>query len=60
MTYKNMVGGNGLDSSGTEQGEVVGSCKYDNEPLNSMKPWNSLTLQNPAAYFLSNTLHHDV
>jgi hypothetical protein len=25
-----------------------------------MKPWNSLTLQNPAAYFLSNTLHHDV
>jgi hypothetical protein len=58
-SYKNIVGGYGLDSSGTGQGEVMGSCKY-NELLDSMKPWNSLTLQNPAAYFLSNTLHHDV
>jgi len=54
-----MVRGYGLDSSGREQGEVLGSCKYDNEPLDSMKPWNSLTLQNPVAYFLLNTLHHD-
>ena len=68
-----MVGEHGLDSSGTGQGEVVESCKYDNEPLDSMKPWyflmriancqglfpwNSLTLQNLAAYFLFNTLHY--
>jgi len=50
-SYRNMVGGYGLDSSGTEQGEVVGSCIYDNETLDSMKPWNSWTLQNPAAFF---------
>jgi hypothetical protein len=37
-SYKNMVGGYGLDSSGTAQGEVIGSCKY-NELLDSMKPW---------------------
>jgi len=55
-----MVGGYGLDSSGTGQGEVMGSCKCDNESLDSMKPWNSLILQNPVTYFLSNTLHHDV
>jgi len=54
-----MVGGYGLDSSGTGQREVVGPCKY-NEHFYSTKPGNSLTLQNPAAYFLSNTLHHDV
>jgi hypothetical protein len=39
-SYKNMVGGYGLDSSGKGQREVVGSCKYDNEPLDSTKPWN--------------------
>jgi hypothetical protein len=31
------VGRCGLDSSGSGEGPVAGSCEYDNEPLGSIK-----------------------
>jgi hypothetical protein len=31
------MGGHELDSSGAEQGQIVGSCEYGNDPYGSIK-----------------------
>lgn len=35
--YRNRVGGYGLDSSGTEQGPMAGSCEYGYKPSGLIK-----------------------
>jgi hypothetical protein len=42
--YGNMVGRCRLDSSGSGQGPVAGSCEHDNEPSDSIKGGGLLDL----------------
>jgi hypothetical protein len=37
MDYRNKVGSCGLDTSGSEQGPVMGSCEQANKPSGSIK-----------------------
>jgi hypothetical protein len=37
MDLQDVGWGHGLDVSGSEQGQVVGSCKHGNEPSGSIK-----------------------
>jgi hypothetical protein len=38
----NRMGGRGLDSSGSGQGQLVGFCEHGNEPSGSIKCWECL------------------
>jgi hypothetical protein len=43
---RNSLGGCGLESSGSEQGQMIVSCEQRNEPLGSIKGGEFLNLLN--------------
>jgi len=46
-----------LDSSGSGQGQVAGSCKHGNDTLTSIKYQNFLTRYGPASFSRRALLH---